>query len=81
MGVHFRVQFGFMSTSFDKNVCISYMDQHGPNILWELMPTHETDEGFHIGADVSFLSQYPGEKEILVCHSCHPSATRGPTGP
>jgi hypothetical protein len=33
--------------------------------LWEVHCSDETTEGFHSGADVSMLSQYPDEGEML----------------
>ena len=35
------------------------------NILWQLNVASETDEAFHMGADVSMLSMYPAEEEVL----------------
>ena len=58
------VEYGFMSTSPDRDVCTRYMDRQGPNVLWELKVQEESDEAFHLGADVAVISQYPQEKEI-----------------
>jgi hypothetical protein len=58
------VDFGFMSTSLDEDVAISYMSAIKPNVLWEISCMNQGD-CYHNGADVSFLSQYPHEKEIL----------------
>jgi hypothetical protein len=33
------------------------------NVLWELMTGFEDEQGYHAGADISVLSQYPKEKE------------------
>jgi hypothetical protein len=38
---------------------------HGPNVLWKLHTQSESDAGYHRGADVSMLSQFEKEKEIL----------------
>ena len=56
-----------MSTSLDAAVCKEYMDKRkgASNVLWEIQCRGETAEGFHSGADVSLLSQYPQEQEIL----------------
>ena len=49
-----------------KNRPKHYMDKHGsPNVLWELAPIAADDTGFHRGADVAMLSQFPKEKEVL----------------
>ena len=63
-GLHVAVESGFMSTTYDKAVCKTYMDKNGPNLLWELNAVEESDEAFHLGADVSLLSQFPKEREI-----------------
>ena len=34
-------------------------------VLWEIRCSEETSDGFHCGADVSLLSQFPTEKEML----------------
>jgi hypothetical protein len=57
--------FAFMSTSVDIEVCKHYMDTKQHNVLWEVHCSDETTEGFHSGADVSMLSQYPEENEML----------------
>ena len=41
------------------------MDPNQNNVLWEIRCGQETAEGFHSGADVSLLSQYPSEQEML----------------
>ena len=63
-GLHVAVESGFMSTTYDKAVCMTYMDKSGPDLLWELNAVEESDEAFHLGADVSLLSQFPKEREI-----------------
>ena len=35
------------------------------NVLWELQPTVQSDAAYHRGADISMLSQFAGEKEVL----------------
>lgn len=57
--------FAFMSTSVDGGICQQYMDSSQVNVLWEIRCKAETSEGFHSGADVSLLSQFPSEKEML----------------
>ena len=65
-GVICAVDMAFMSTSRQRQTPISYMGGSGTeNVLWALRPSRETDEGYHYGADVSMLSQFEGEKEIL----------------
>jgi len=56
---------GFMSTSRERPVPITYMQPNGPNVLWSLQPQIETDDAFHYGADIAMLSQYAHEKEVL----------------
>ena len=58
-------EFGFMSTSTDEAICHEYMDKNQPNVLWEIRCKPESSEGLHSGADVSMLSQFPSEREIL----------------
>jgi hypothetical protein len=41
------------------------MSKVDKNVLWEIRCSEETSEGFHCGADVSLLSQFPKEKEML----------------
>ena len=55
----------FMSTSRNRTTPMMYMDEHGPNVLWSLRPSCEGDTGFHHGADISLLSQFAGEREVL----------------
>lgn len=56
---------GFMSTSRNKETPLEYMDRGGKNVLWALKPMLETDEAYHIGADVAMLSQFSSEAEVL----------------
>ena len=42
-----------------------FCGQAGPNVLWSLRPSRETDTGFHYGADISLLSQFAAEQEVL----------------
>lgn len=57
-------EFGFMSTSTEEEVPRRFMSTVEPNVLWELDCRAE-DEAFHNGADVSMLSQFATEKEVL----------------
>ena len=34
-------------------------------MLWELRPQTESDSAYHRGADISMLSQFEGEREVL----------------
>lgn len=54
----------FMSTSKNRKTPISYM---GPdnNVLWEMVPSSSSDGAYHYGADISMLSQYAEEAEVL----------------
>ena len=65
-GMVTATDFGFMSTSFDRAVSEGFLGSGGGVcVLWEIECGAETDDGFHSAADVSLLSQYPGEKEML----------------
>merc|ERR1712232_50617 len=57
----------FMSTSRNQDTPISYMadSQNGSNVLWELKPGLESDSAYHYGADISMLSQFSEEREVL----------------
>jgi len=55
----------FMSTSRQCETPVHYMASGTPNVLWKLEPKPETDDGFHFGADISMLSQFAAEKEVL----------------
>jgi len=55
----------FMSTSSAEETPLQYMKPRMPNLLWELHASAESDVGYHCGADISFLSQFAGEKEVL----------------
>ena len=57
--------FAFMSTALNQDICTEYMDPLRKNVLWEMRCGDETSEGFHSGADVSMMSQYPKEQEHL----------------
>jgi hypothetical protein len=57
--------FAYMSTSLKQDVCTQFMDSNGQNLLWEIQCTGEDAEGYHCGADVSLVSQWPKENEIL----------------
>jgi len=54
----------FMSVSKNKQTPMDYMGP-GRNVLWRLAPGAETSGAYHYGADISSLSQYAGEEEIL----------------
>ena len=38
---------------------------HEENVLWCLQPQMESDAAYHRGADVSLLSQFSGEQEVV----------------
>ena len=40
------------------------------NVLWELAPQKQTDAGYHCGADISMLSQFGDEEEVLFPPCC-----------
>ena len=58
------VDMAFMSTSRHERTPIEYMGG-GANVLWELRPQTESDSAYHRGADISMLSQFEGEREVL----------------
>ena len=63
-GMVCAVDMAFMSTSRHRSTPVSYMGP-GANVLWELQPRVESDTGFHRGADISPVSQFSGEREVL----------------
>jgi hypothetical protein len=58
---------GFMSTSLDRVTSEGFLGgpAGGMNVLWEIECSAETAEGLHSAADVSVLSQFPEERELL----------------
>lgn len=43
-----------------------YMKGNGaPNVMWCIRCSAENDSGYHRGADISLLSQFANEKEVL----------------
>ncbi len=64
-GMIYACDFAFMSTSRQRETPIAYMDGTGPNVLWRLQCRAESDAAYHRGADISMLSQYAGEREVL----------------
>jgi len=58
-------ELSFMSTSRTVDVAMAYMSETSANVLWEVQPAPPSAEGFHFGADVSMLSQFASESEIL----------------
>lgn len=55
----------FMSTSKVRATPIHYMDTSPDNVLWEMFPEGPSDAACHYGADVTMLSQFAAEKEVL----------------
>jgi len=53
-----------MSTSKQRETPVHYMGD-GPNVLWELEPGKPSDAAYHRGADISMLSQFAAENEVL----------------
>jgi hypothetical protein len=56
------IDYGFMSTSINEDVCKSFLSPTQPNVLWEIRCSAEDNVGFHSAADVSLVSQHPGRK-------------------
>lgn len=59
----------FMSTSRNRTTPIHYMAK-GMNVLWELESRPESDAAYHCGADISLLSQFRQEEEVLFPPCC-----------
>ena len=64
MGMTCAVDMAFMSTSKNQHTPIAYM-RPGKNVLWRLNATVDSDTAYHRGADISMISQFAGEDEIL----------------
>jgi hypothetical protein len=64
LGMISAVDNGFMSTSRNERTPISYM-QGEFNVLWELAASDPSDDAYHCGADISMLSQFEHEDEVL----------------
>ena len=54
-----------MSTSRSREAPIAYMSGDGQNVMWTLHPQMESDTAYHYGADISMISQFGEEKEVL----------------
>ncbi|KAL1521882.1 hypothetical protein AB1Y20_021533 [Prymnesium parvum] len=63
-GMVCAVEMAFMSTSRHRQTPIDYMEGSA-NVLWELAPMGESDVAYHCGADISMISQFAGEREVL----------------
>jgi hypothetical protein len=59
------LDFAFMSASYVTKVCEKYMTASDTNVLWAIECRAEDEEGFHSGACVSVVSQFPVEREML----------------
>jgi len=60
-GIVGGVEMGFMSTSLDKSQAIKYASSCGSPLIYEVQQTFAAR-----GADVSWLSQFPSEGEVLL---------------
>ena len=69
MGMVCATDTAFMSTSRSRATPIQYMGAEA-NVLWELEPREESDAGYHCGADISMLSQFGAEEEVLFPPCC-----------
>jgi hypothetical protein len=58
------VDSAFMSTSRNLATPVAYMSGD-VNVLWQLRSSAPSDDAFHRGADISLLSQYAHEDEVL----------------
>jgi hypothetical protein len=70
-GVRGGVEFGFMSATTDRSVALHYASSSQSGIVYEIQQTMTSK-----GADLSWLSQYPHEKE-----TCFPPRTGPPVEP
>lgn len=59
------VSTAFLSSSRERAQPINHMQREGGNVLWKLMTAPSDNSGHHRGADVSFLSQFPAEAEVV----------------
>jgi hypothetical protein len=66
------VDFGFVSTSADLNVPVSFMAPDALNVLWAMHGSHGADSAgqLHNGAVLQLLSQFPVEAETLLPPLC-----------
>jgi hypothetical protein len=64
-GIICATDLAFMSTSRHRQTPIRYMSDSAANVLWELQPAAQSDVAYHQGADISTLSMFAGEKEVL----------------
>ena len=66
------VDFGFVSTSTDPNVPVSFMAPDSLNVLWVMHGSHGADSAgqLHNGAVLQPLSQFPAETETLLPPLC-----------
>ena len=69
MGMVCATDTAFMSTSRNRSTPIHYMSGEA-NVLWELAPREESDAAYHCGADISMLSQFGAEEEVLFPPCC-----------
>jgi len=69
-----------MSTSRNERTPIEYMDG-AYNILWTLHPQAQSDAAYHRGADISMLSQFASEEEVLFPPCCMMIVQRPPLPP
>ena len=56
------VEFGLMSTTTSRETAVAYSGKDGERCTVLEISAGRVD----VGADISFLSQYPGEKEFLM---------------
>jgi hypothetical protein len=66
------VDFGFVSTSTDREVPIFFMAPDALNVLWVMHGSHGADSAgqLHNGAVLQSLSQFPAEAETLLPPLC-----------
>ena len=60
--VALAVEFGLMSTTTSRETAVAYSGKGGERCTVLEISAGRVD----VGADISFLSQYPGEKEFLM---------------
>lgn len=63
-GMIMATEHAFMSTSTSRHVAEQFAGA-GPSVLFEVKCRKRDAFGFHCGVDLSWVSQFPGEAEVL----------------
>ena len=76
-GLISAVDTAFMSTSKNEQTPVDYMSG-AHNVLWSLHPQAQSDAAYHRGADISLISQFVNEEEVLFPPCCMMIVQRPP---